>query len=277
MTSISTTTAQWLALRAGADDAARSRRLARELAGLVADAPGPVNVHDLGTGTGAMARWLAPLLPGPQSWIPRDGDAGILAHLDLDDVVDAAGRRVVADIVVEDLAALPRDAFRGASAVTASALLDVVTAEEAAHFVAACVAAKTPALFSLTVTGRVRLRPRSPGDARLERAIGAAFDDHQRREASGRRMLGPDAVRVVGDCFAAAGWNVRTAATPWRLTAGDAALVAQWLDGWVGAAVEQRPDLAEAAEAYRLRRHQELGTGDLRVTVSHEDLLAWPG
>jgi hypothetical protein len=275
MSSISTATAEWLALRAAADDAARSRELALELSRLIGT--GPVAVHDLGAGTGAMARWLAPRLPGPQRWTMRDGDAGILAHADLGSVVDAGGRPISADWVIEDLAELPRDAFHGASAVTASALLDVITEQEAAHIVAACVDAGTPALFSLSVTGEVKLRPRAGHDVTVERAIGVAFDDHQRRDADGRRMLGPDAVRAVSELFAAAGWHVRTMPTPWRLGTGERELAAAWLDGWVDAAIEQRPDLAAPAEGRRQRRHEQAVRGELVVTVGHEDLLAWPG
>ncbi len=276
MTAISTATAGWLALRAPADDRARSADLAHELARLLA--PGaesaPLILHDLGAGTGSMTRWLAPRLPGPQRWVLRDGDADIVEHLDLRTVVDAAGRTIVSDVVVEHLASLPIDAFDGAAAVTASALLDVITEAEAAHVVAACVAAGTPALFSLSVTGTVRVRPAERPDD-LERAIASAFDDHQRREADGRRMLGPDAVALVGARFADAGWNVRTAATPWRLTRRDTALIGDWLDGWIGAALEQRPELAPAA-AYRERRVAQVAAGRLHVTVAHEDLLAWP-
>lgn len=275
MTSISTASAQWLALRAPADDAARSPELAHALARMLP--PGPVLIHDLGAGTGSMTRWLAPRLPGPQRWILRDGDAGILSHLDLRSAVDDAGRPVPAEAAVEHLDDLPADAFEGAAAVTASALLDVITAREAARIVAACVAARTPALFSLSVTGDVHVRPRGgAGDGAIERAVRAAFNDHQRRDASERRMLGPDAVHVVGDLFASAGWHVRRVATPWRLGGADRALIAEWLEGWVDAAVEQRPDLEADAEAYRQRRRAEAAAGVLRVAVGHEDLLAWP-
>ncbi|MDR7183231.1 hypothetical protein J2X85_000254 [Microbacterium trichothecenolyticum] len=278
MTTISTATAGWLALRAPADDDARSVDLAHDLARLIV--PGsesaPVVLHDLGAGTGSMTRWLAPRLPGPQRWVLRDGDADIVEHLDLRTVVDEAGRPIAADVVVEHLASLPIDAFHGAAAVTASALLDVLTAAEAAHVVSACVAARTPALFSLSVTGSARLRPAERPDE-VERAIESAFNDHQRRDASGRRMLGPDAVAVVAGLFADAGWNVRTAVTPWRLAHRDTALIGDWLDGWIGAAVEQRPDLASDAGAYRERRLAQAAVGRLRATVSHQDLLAWPG
>ena len=50
--------AEWLRLREAADAAARSRDLVAALLGRY-----PV-IHDLGTGTGSMGRWLAPQLPG---------------------------------------------------------------------------------------------------------------------------------------------------------------------------------------------------------------------
>ena len=274
MTSISVAAPGWLAQRAAADDRSRSVELAQQLARMLP--PGPLVVHDLGAGTGAMTRWLAPRLGGPQRWVLRDGDEGILNHVDLSSTTDAHGNPVVAESTVEDLTSLPLDAFHGASAVTASALLDVITAEEAANIVAACVHARTPALFSLTVTGGVRIEPPLPRTSGIERDLAAAFNDHQRRETAGRRMLGPHALPLVAALFDAAGWGVRRAATPWRLAASDGPLIAQWLDGWLGAAVEQRPDLTRAADELHRARLAQNAVGRLRVTVSHEDLLAWP-
>jgi hypothetical protein len=270
MSAISTASPSWLVLRAAADDDARSRPLAVRLARLLP--PGRLVLHDLGAGTGGMTRWLAPLLSGPQHWVLHDGDAGILAHVALDAVTDDAGRRIDVACVVEDLEGLPPGAFGGAAAVTASALLDVITPDEAARIVNACVDAGAPALFSLSVTGAVSLDPPD----RVDAVIGQAFNDHQRRDADGRRMLGPDAVPTIVELFGAAGWQVRRAATPWRLGAADGALIAEWLDGWVGAAVEQRPDLAADSGAYLARRRAQVAVGALRVTVSHEDVLAWP-
>lgn len=264
---INRVTADWLELRAAADDVARSEQLTAELRGSIR--AGGTVIHDLGAGSGAMVRWLSPRLPGPQAWVLHDADAGILAHADLDDVVDAAGDPLTSRTRVAPLADLPPDAFAGASAVVASALLDVITLSEAERIVAACVAAGSPALFSLTVTGNVVLDPADP----LDPVLGAAFDDHQRREAHGRRLLGPDAVPIVAGLFVAAGWHVRTAVTPWVLDASEAELVGQWLDGWVGAAVEQRPELASAAAEYVERR---VACESLVVTVPHEDLVAWP-
>jgi len=270
MSVISTASPSWLALRARADDAARSEALAASLVAMLP--PGPLELHDLGAGTGGMTRWLAPRLGGPQRWVLHDGDAGILDQLDLRSAVDDAGRPVAVGTVVERLEALPAGALRGAAGVTASALLDVVTRDEAARIVDACVDATVPALFALSVTGEVALDPPDAADG----AIGRAFNDHQRRDADGRRMLGPDAVPVLAALYAESGWHVRREPTPWRLGPADAALIAEWLDGWVGAAVAQRPELGADMPGYLARRRAQLARRALHVVVHHEDVLAWP-
>ena len=58
--------------------------------------------------------------------------------------------------------------------------------------------------------------------------------------------------------------------------ADDESLVSEWLDGWVGAAVEQRPELATDGAGYLARRRTDLEHGRLAVTVPHLDLLAMP-
>jgi hypothetical protein len=270
MNALPLVSADWLAVRARADDAARSTRLAAAAASLIG--PGPLVVHDLGSGTAAMMRWLAPRLPGPQAWVLHDADPAILRHVDARSAHDGCGLPVTVRTRVEQLAELPVRAFAGASLVTASALFDVVTHEEARAVVDACLASGVPALFSLTVVGRVRLSPHDAADA----AIGAAFDDHQRRVVDGRRLLGPDGAETVRNLFAASGWHVRTERAPWRLGADSEQLIAEWLDGWIGAAVEQRPELLPRATDYRARRDAEIASGRLRVTVQHQDVLAWP-
>jgi hypothetical protein len=270
MSALPLVSADWLAVRGRADDAARSEALAEAAARLAG--PGPLVVHDLGSGTGAMMRWLAPRLAGAQAWVLHDADPAILSHVDARGARDGFGMPITVRTRVERLAELPAPAFEGASLVTASALLDVITLEEARAIVDACLASDVPAFFSLSVTGRVRLSPRDPRDA----ALASAFNDHQRRRADGRRLLGPDAADVVRELFAASGWQVRTARTPWRLGAGDGQLIAEWLDGWIAAAVEQSPELLPQAAAYRRRREDELAAGGLRVSVDHRDVLAWP-
>ena len=67
----------WLALREPADAAARATELVEHLRPHL-PATGRQVIHDLGCGTGAMGRWLAPLLRGPQHWVVHDRDAELL-------------------------------------------------------------------------------------------------------------------------------------------------------------------------------------------------------
>lgn len=261
--------ADWLTLREEADAASRSRSLARKAGRMLRP---PVVVHDLGTGTGSMVRWCAPLLPGPQTWVLHDWNDALLQHAASAIAHDRDGAPVAVRTRAGELGRLQGRDLAGASLVTASALLDVLSADEVAAIVAACLAAGAPALFALSVTGRVTLEPADPGDRVLE----AAFNDHQRRMVDDRQLLGPDAPTVVAELFRAAGWSVRVADSPWHLEPGEGALVAEWIDGWLAAAVAQRPALLEWATEYARTRAAQLEAGDLRVTVHHVDLLAWP-
>lgn len=265
--------AEWLALREGADAAAR----AADLVGLLLPRlpTPPLIVRDLGCGTGAMGRWLAGRLPGPQRWILHDRDPGLLAlaATGMSGTAAADGRSVRVMVEQGDIGGLRSADLVGTSLVTASALLDVLSVDEAAGLAAACVAARTPALLALTVVGHVEFAPADPLDA----VLAAAFDDHQRRTRGGRRLLGPDAAGVTAAAFERLGAVVHTRPSPWRLGTEQAALTAHWLRGWVAAAVEQRQELAAAADDYLRRRLAACAAGGLRVVIGHADLLALPG
>jgi len=241
----------WLSLREPADAAARSA----ELVGMLPDTVH--TVRDLGCGTGSLARWLAPLLPGAKRWILVDRDPALLAHAvaitpfpvetELGDVTELTA----ADLAESDL-------------VTCSALLDLLTAAEVDRLAGVCAESRTPALFTLSVAGRVTLDPALAEDAAIE----AAFNEHQRRTEGGRRLLGPDAPAAAAAAFTRAGATVITRPSPWRLGPGQAALTAEWLRGWAGAAAEQRPDL-------RLARYVSERVGNPpAATIGHVDLLA---
>jgi hypothetical protein len=154
----------------------------------------PPVVHDLGCGSGSMARWLAPRLPGPQHWVLHDWDAELLANVETDVRVTATdGAPVTLETRQRDITRLVRDELAGASLVTASAVLDLLTAEELGRLVRACVAAACPVLLTLTVVGRVDVVPADP----LDGCFGDAFNAHQRRTAGGgRRLLGPAAMTL---------------------------------------------------------------------------------
>ncbi|BDZ52066.1 hypothetical protein GCM10025867_43070 [Frondihabitans sucicola] len=170
----------------------------------------------------------------------------------------------LADIGADDLA--------GAGLVTASALLDVLTFDEVSAIVRACVEVGTPALFGLSVTGRIEL---DPPDAR-DRVIEAAFNAHQQRSEQGRGLLGPTGASVARNLFETAGWQVASADTFWRLGPREPELLDEWFTGWVGAAVEQDPALRADRASYVARRELQASRGELFAVVHHLDVLASP-
>ncbi|MFE9448439.1 trans-aconitate methyltransferase [Streptomyces sp. NPDC006739] len=261
---------EWLQLREGADADARAGDLLDPLRIRLANLPGRPGglvVHDLGCGTGSMGRWLAPRLDGPQHWILHDRDPYLLHFAAVASPRAAAdGSRVTVETRRGDVARLTPDALSGATLVTASALLDVLTRAEVETLADACAGAGCPALLTLSVAGRVELTPSHP----LDTEIAEAFNAHQRRDG----LLGPDAVTVACEAFAERGATVRVHPSPWRLGPAESALTAQWLRGWVGAAVEERPGLRERAERYLRDRLAACEAGELRVVVHHSDLLA---
>jgi hypothetical protein len=256
---------EWLALREEADAQARSSELLEPLRAHLDDRP--LVIRDLGCGTGSMARWLDDRLPHPRRWILHDSDPRLLHR-----AVAAVPNATAADAELRDVTRLRAPDLAGTSLVTASALLDLLTADEVNRLATACVGAGCPALFALSVTGRVEVDPAEPLDAE----IAGAFNAHQRRTVGTRRLLGPDALGFAVGAFRGRGATVHRRPSPWRLGPDRSALGAEWLHGWVAAAVEQRPELGRAAEAYLHRRLDACMAGDLRIVVHHEDLLALP-
>jgi hypothetical protein len=257
----------WLGLREAADAAARARELAFELCSRV-----PADswlIHDLACGSGAMGRWLAPLLPGPQHWVLHDRDADLLEVAAVHVPGGAAdGAEVTVETRLSDVTRLGAADLAGATLVTASALLDLLSGIELAALVDACCAAGCPVLVALSVTGDVSLLPPDPLDA----PVAAAFDAHQRRA----QLLGPDAVDRAVDSFRRRGAEVRVRPSPWRLGPMEGDLTAEWLTGWVDAACEQEPTLSGEADRYLRRRLHEAAAGALAVTVGHADFLVLP-
>src|SRR6185437_14042755 len=144
---------EWLALREPADAAARApdlvERLAREL-----PATGRLVIHDLGCGTGSMGRWLAPLLSGSQHWVLHDRDADLL-ELAATDVPGPAADGAPVTVAAEqtDLARMQVRDLAGATLITASALLDMLTADELDRLVGLCLGVGCPILLTLSVIG----------------------------------------------------------------------------------------------------------------------------
>jgi SAM-dependent methyltransferase len=261
----------WLTLREPADAAARAAELVELLRpSLPTDG---AEIHDLGCGTGSMARWLAARLPGPQHWVLHDRDEELLVHAAANPPTGAGdGAAVSVEAHRCDITRLHPEDLAGADLITASALLDMMTGDELDRLVAACAKAGRPVLVTLSVVGRVDLVPAEPFDS----AVRDAFNAHQRRPTAAGRLLGPDAAQAAVDGFTRLGHRVLVRESPWRLGPARSALTSAWFTGWLAAASEQRPELVGAAEGYARRRLGQAAAGSLSVTVHHWDLLARP-
>ena len=120
----------WLAARVTADNAARAATLTTLLPRLIdylidPDVPdATVQIIDLGAGSGANQRWLAPRLPIPQRWL----------HVDHNPVISRSqplpAETVIIDASVEALDQLLASSNGRRQLVTCSALLDVLTTEQ---------------------------------------------------------------------------------------------------------------------------------------------------
>lgn len=200
--------ADWLALRGPADDAARSESLARRFGRALK--PG-AKVADLGAGTGAMGRWLRPFLPRRARILSVDGDAQLLAHAKAPRKrVSLAGRLPPADAYVS------------------TALIDLVSVAWLRKFLKA--ARGKPVLMCLAVDGRHELIPAH----RADKAIFAAFAAHQRRWKGLGQALGPLAPAVLAAEARRLGWQAISVPSDWDLKPG--ALLDATLEGIVDAA-----------------------------------------
>ncbi|MBP5856864.1 hypothetical protein KAJ83_07585 [Marivibrio halodurans] len=258
-------TNDWLSLREGADSAARERAgldvaLARAVEETVpADRPGPLRVLDLAAGAGNNRRYLAPRLPRDQRWLLVDGDAALLA---------AAGpvETRVMDLA-EDLDTLPLD---DVDLVTASAFLDLVSAEWLDRLARLLAAARVPLLhFALTLDVRHGWQPQEPEDAE----VADLLHRHMAGDKGFGPALGPAAPEAVADCFARAGYAVEAADSAWRLDPSEGALQQALLDGYAGVAGDMAPARAAVVTDWAARRRAHIAARRSHHVVGHRDHL----
>jgi SAM-dependent methyltransferase len=297
--------ADWLRLREPFDRAARAAAAAAlDLPARMDRRRGPdgvLSVIDLACGSGANLRELAPRLGGVQRWRLVDHDPALLGALapTLAVWARAGGHRFEpqgarlrirgrapdglafdADVHVErlDLArsldALP---FTDAQLVTASALLDLVSADWLQDLTDRLAAARCAALFALNVDGRTEWDPPDADDALVE----AAFAAHQKRDKGFGPALGATAADQAAQALEAAGYRVTRAASDWVVEASSpgpaeaaATLTRSMVEGMAGAALEQAPGQASSIHAWTQRRLA--GLGRTRLRVGHTELMAMP-
>ena len=277
--------ADWLALREPADRAARSSRLARAIADVLADTA-ELRVVDLAAGTGANMRYLSEHLTSHgagafqasgvrvqrQSWLLVDRDAALLAR------VPAPGGPLRCRVETRQVdLATPSEFVKarildGPALVTASALLDLVSRDWLRSLADRCHEGGASVLFALSYDGRIRWSPDEPEDE----AIRELVNSHQRTDKGFGPALGPDATGYAEQCLANLGYRVQREPSDWVLPPASNDLQRQLIEGWAHAAAEIAPARAVSIEGWRSRRVAHVDANRSHLVVGHEDLAAWP-
>jgi hypothetical protein len=288
--------AAWLALREPADAAARDTPALAAVAAACTTAAaraddGRLAVTDLACGTGANVRVLLPRLPSPQRWVCADADPVLLAALPDamarwapsqacratlgSGEVEVAGATTAARVEVRPVDLTSPGALDalvdGRHLVTASALLDLVSADWLEALLRQCRAAGTAVHFALTYDGRLACTPPDTDDG-LVRAL---VNRHQHGDKGFGPALGPDASAAAAASLTRLGYQVRTDASDWRLGPDAGALQRALVDGWAAAAADIPGADRRTVGDWHARRLAHIGAGRSTLTVGHQDVTAW--
>lgn len=276
--------AGWLALREPVDHRSRAHELADRLARR-GEAAGWSSVLDLGGGTGSNVRYLSPRLPWARRWTVVDHDPRLLVRTAA--AWEAGPGAGTLDTVRGDLADEGLARVASCDLVTASALLDLVSTRWVEALADACHTGGTPFLAALSYDGGIRWgapgqgsggpggpdAPEDPDDAFVREAV----NRHQSGEKGMGAALGTRAAARTARAFRDRGWTVELRPSPWILEGReDAPLARALVAGWVEAALELHPSEEARLRAWQAAREARLASGDYRLTVGHQDLLALP-
>jgi hypothetical protein len=281
----------WLAQREPLDAAARDAGLAHEFAEAIAGTPR--RIIDLGAGTGANLRLLAPLIGGDQDWLLIDKDPALLmaqrheiarwaaqhgwgiSQEAADAVVITVGRARwrVRSQQLDLQASLEQLALQDCDGVSTTAFLDLVSLDWIDRLCRMLSRSPRPFLATLSVDGQRRWQPSMTDDLRLHQA----FEQHQLGDKGFGAALGIAAVDQMAMRLDRLGFTVGTARSDWQIAAGYPDLLGQMIDEALAVGCELEPACAPAFADWAARRHAQVATKTLSLTIGHRDLLALPG
>lgn len=284
---------QWLALREAADH--RSRQIALQnnvsdyLNWVAKEQARPIQITDLGSGTGSNLRALAPYLTAQQAWTLVDHDSNLLqaARTNLalwaDDVLQADAieplikrsgtlepllisknqKRIAIHFCCEDLVVNVQSVLDIPSdLVTAAAFFDLVAADWLDAF---CLALKKPLYAVLSYDGSEQWSPPESSDT----AILSAFHAHQKTDKGFGCALGPDAAKHMVAILNERGFNTQNAPSPWILDDRDRNLIEALATGTSSAVRETNKVDASLLSKWECSRRQAS-----RCFIGHIDVFA---
>jgi hypothetical protein len=269
--------AQWLDLREPLDAASRAAGLCT---GLVAELSlrqrrPRVAIIDLGAGTGANLRYAAPLLGGAQDWLLVENDP--LLQRAGEERLRAWRHAPQFDCRVQHLALdlatqLPQMPLSEHVLLTASALLDLVSAEWLQALSRRAAQVSATVWFALTYDGDIDCKPAEPEDAELRELVNL----HQRRDKGFGAALGPQAAALAEQLFAEQGYHIHSTPSAWHLGPQHAALQHALVAGWLEAACDIAPHRVAALTGWSVRRRAHIDAGRSRLRVGHVDMVGRP-
>lgn len=292
MSSFST---HWLALREPADASSRAAGLAgllRDAVGAIQSRHSRVEIIDLGAGTGANLRYVAPRLAGAQDWLLVERDPLLLAAMaqQLQAWSHATHGRFTAsgaqfavradrfECRVQSLALdlalqLDRLPLRRGMLLTASALLDLVSEDWLRMLMQRAAAAEAAVWFTLTYDGRIDCDPVAADD----REVRELFNQHQLGDKGFGLALGPAAARTAQQILGEHGYLVQCASSDWCVGPDQAALQYALVEGWFAAACEIAPTRTPMLRAWRELRRAHIAALRSTLRVGHVDMVGRPG
>jgi hypothetical protein len=214
---------------------------------------------------------MAPRLGGEQRWLAVDNDLSLIERqpkaLEGTDFECQLSSRQWD--LAGNLHSLPLD---DCHLVTASALLDLVSASWLQSLAVRCQMTRATVLFALNYDGRMECLPREPNDEWL----GNLINRHQQGDKGFGPALGPSATRHACVVFEACGFASRTTASDWLIEPEEQALQRELIAGWTAAAHEIAPLERMRIEQWSRRRTEHVMVGASRILVGHQDFMAWP-
>lgn len=260
--------AEWLALREPYDRAARNAVVLDAVAAAFRGRTS-VSVVDLACGTGATLRAIGRHLPGQQTWRLVDNDLGLLAR------AASSGKPPHLSVVTQPVD-LVRDlelALTGPlDLITASALLDLVSAEWLDRLIIEAAARRLPVYVALTYDGRAAVEPGRPLDAELV----AGFNLHQRTDKGFGAALGPTAATRALERFEHFGYAVVQGRSDWMFGPDDRTIQDVLFAGWaeLGALTTASP--TDRIATWLAQRRADLAQGRSSLRIGHVDIFARP-
>jgi len=248
-------------------------------------------ILDLGTGSGANLRYLAPRLGPVQRWRLVDNDAALLADLpralrnwaqanrcsveacDARLSIQSSSFSAILDLDHRDLATgFDQLTLGDVDLITASALLDLVSHAWIEHLVQHCRRASCAVLFALSYDGGTAWEPELAMDEQVRRLL----NQHQGSDKGFGPAAGPQAVPHAAKCLQDAGFQVLQGRSDWLLNAADGALQAALATDWAQAAAAVDPRKSARITEWLQQRLKLIQRRNSVLNVGHIDLFGMP-